>query len=175
MIRIWGIALVLASTLPVCTAERVTVAQLETILTQSQNLPDAELAAKLSDLQLTERLAPVRAAHWRTALTGAKAQRALLGLADRSAFLALPAEDISAAATPDVAEQRRILGLAADYVSKAIPQLPRFYAARNTVHFEDTPGSATDSDRGRLAARRQDFAAPPCNTARDRRSWSPAR
>ena len=148
MIRIWGIALVLAATLPVCTAERVTVAQLETILTASQNLPDAELAAKLSDLQLTERFAPARAAHWRTALTGAKAQRALLGLADRSAFLALPAEDLPATPAPDVAEQRRILGLAAAYVSKAIPQLPRFYAARSTIHFEDAPGSGTGATEG---------------------------
>ena len=130
MIRKWGIALIFGMTLPACTAERVTVAQLENILTKSQSLPDGELAAKLSDLQLTERFAPARVAHWRAALPGAKAQRALLGVADRSGFLALPAEDVPANAAPDLAEQRRILGLAATYVSKAIPQLPRFYAAR---------------------------------------------
>src|SRR4051794_27056087 len=128
LIRKWGIALLLGMTLPACKAERVTVAQLESILTQSQSLPDADLAAKLSDLQLTQRLAPVRVAHWRAALPGAKAQHALLGVADRSAFLALPAEDIPANAAPELADQRRILGLAATYVSKAIPQLPRFYA-----------------------------------------------
>ncbi len=148
MIRTWGIVLLLGITLPACTAERVTVEQLESILTQSQSLPDAELAAKLSELQLTERFAPARVAHWRAALPGAKAQRALLGVADRSAFLALPAEDIPANGAPDLAEQRRILGLAATYVSKAIPQLPRFYAARETVHFEDSAGSARDSMEG---------------------------
>ena len=149
MIRKWGwIAIVLGMVLPVCSAERVTVAQLEGILALSQSLPDADLAAKLSGLQLTERLSYLRLAHWRAALPGAKAQRALLGLADRSAFLALPAADVPDKATPDVPEQRRMLGLAATYVSKAIPQLPRFYAARTTVHFEDTPGSATDAMEG---------------------------
>src|SRR6266567_501560 len=148
VIRTWGIVLLLGITLPACTAERVTVEQLESILTQSQSLPDAELAAKLSELQLTERFAPARVAHWRAALPGAKAQRALLGVADRSAFLALPAEDIPANGAPNLAEQRRILGLAATYVSKAIPQLPRFYSARETVHFEDSAGSARDSMEG---------------------------
>src|ERR1700761_6647189 len=94
LIRTAGIALVLATTVQVCVAERVTIAQLENILTQAQSLPDGDLAAKLSTLQLTERLAPARAEHWQTALSGVKSKRALLGLADRSAFLALPAEDI---------------------------------------------------------------------------------
>ena len=153
MVRTLGIALVLGLALPACTAERVSVAQLETILTQSQSMPDADLASKLSALQLSERLAPRRVAHWREAMPGAKSQRALLGLADRSAFLALPTEDIPARPTPDVAEERRILGLAANYVSKAIPQLPRFSAARTTVHFEDTPGSTSDGiDGGDLRA-----------------------
>ena len=151
LIRTAGIALVLATTLRVCVAERVTVAQLESILSQAQSLPDGDLASKLSGLQLTERLAPARTEHWRTALPGAKSKRVLLGLADRSAFLALPAEDLPGTPAPDTAEQRRILGLAANYVSKAIPQLPRFYAARSTIHFEDTPGESTDgSDGGSL-------------------------
>src|SRR5579859_4246623 len=135
-------------TLSAWSAERVTVAEAERILADSQGLPDADLAAKLSQLQLRERFSSIRVAHWRTALPGAKAQRALLGLADRSAFLALPADEIPAKAAPDIPEQRRILGLAATYVSKAIPQLPRFYAARSTVHFEDSPGSATDAIEG---------------------------
>ena len=149
MIRRWGwLAVVLGMALPVCSAERISVSQLESILAQSQSLPDADLAAKLSEVQLTERLSSLRLAHWRAALPGPKAERALLGLADRSAFLALPAADIPNKAAPDVTEQRRILGLTATYVSNAIPQLPRFYAARTTVHFEDAPGSAADAMEG---------------------------
>ncbi len=149
MIRKWAwVAVVVGTMLPVCSAERVSVAQLETILAQSRSLPDGELAAKLSDLQLTERLSSMRVAHWRAALPGAKAQRALLGVADRSAFLPLPLADLPANPAPEISEQRRILGLAAKYVSHAIPQLPRFYAARTTVHFEDAPGSAPDGVEG---------------------------
>ena len=41
MIRTWGIALLVGMMLPACMAERVSVAQVESILTQSQSLPDA--------------------------------------------------------------------------------------------------------------------------------------
>jgi VWFA-related protein len=128
-----------------CSARPVSVAELERVLGASQSLPDGELAAQLSDLQLTELLSWVRLARWRAALGGAKSQRALLGLADRSAFLEPPAGEIPDRAAPDVAEQRRILGLAAAYVGKAIPQLPRFYATRTTTYFEATPGSGDET------------------------------
>ena len=68
----WGwIALVLSMALPACSAERISVAQLEDILTQSQKLPDGDLAAKLASLQLAERLPSARLAQWRAALRGA--------------------------------------------------------------------------------------------------------
>jgi VWFA-related protein len=129
-------------------ARPVSVAELERVLAASQSLPDGELAAQLSDFQLTERLSWVRLARWRAALGGEKSQRALLGLADRSAFLEPPAGDVPDRASPDVAQQRRILGLAAVYVGKAIPQLPRFYATRTTTYFEDTPGSGDEAPQG---------------------------
>jgi VWFA-related protein len=147
LIRTWAlIAVFVGLTAPTWPAQRVSVGQLERILAESQSLPDADLAARLSDLQLTERLDAARLARWRASLTGARSQRALLGVADRSAFLDLPAAEIPAKAAPDLAGQRRILGLTAIYVSKAIPQLPRFYATRSTVHFEDTPGTATEAE-----------------------------
>jgi hypothetical protein len=121
------------------------VAELERVLASSQSLPDGELAAQLSDLQLTERLSWARLTRLRAALGGAKSQRALLGLADRSAFLEPPAGEIPDRAAPDVAEQRRILGLTATYVRNAIPQLPRFYATRTTTHFENTPGGGDET------------------------------
>ena len=120
-------------------------------------MPDADLAAKLSDLQLMERLSGAQLAHWKSTLGGEKSQRAWTGLADRSAFLAPPANEIPAKAAPDLAEQRRIMGLAAVYVSKAIPQLPKFYATRTITHFEDAPGSAeadSPNDGGALHAMR---------------------
>jgi VWFA-related protein len=149
VIRTWAlIAILLGVASPGYTAQRVSVAELERILAEAQSLPDGELAAQLSDLQLTERFASARLAKWRASLTGAKSQRALLGLADRSAFLKLPAGEIPAMAAPDLAEQRRIMGLTAAYVGNAIPQLPGFYANRTTIHFEDVPGSGGQGSPG---------------------------
>jgi VWFA-related protein len=145
MIRFWALVGVLVGLVPLAWSARpVSVAELERVLAASQNLPDGELAAQLSELQLTERLSAARLARLRAELGGAKSQRALLGLADRSAFLEPPAAEIPDRAAPDVAEQRRILGLTATYVSNAIPQLPRFYATRATTYFEDTPGSSEE-------------------------------
>jgi len=145
VIRTWAVlALSLGIALPVL-AERVSVEKLESILAKSQGASDTDLAAELSGLQLTERFSSARIAHWQATLPGARSQRALLGLADRSAFLAPPSSEIPATPAPDLAEQRRIMGLAASYVSQAIPQLPRFYASRNITHFEDLPGTVRDS------------------------------
>ena len=138
-------AIALATALPGIAAQRVTVGQLESILTEAQSMPDNDLAEKLSDLRLTERLTSARLSHWRGGMPGAKSQRALLGLADRSAFLDLPSAELPSKPDPDLSEQRRIMGLAATYVTKSVPQLPRFYATRAITHFEDAPGSAGES------------------------------
>jgi VWFA-related protein len=134
-------AFALAITLPGNAAQQVTVEQLEHILTDARSTPDNDLAAKLADLRLTERLTSSRLARWGAQMPGARSERALLGLADRSAFLELPAAEIPTTPAPTLAEQRRIMGLTATYVAKAIPQLPRFYATRSITHFEDAPGS----------------------------------
>jgi len=119
-------------------AQNVGVSQLEQILSQAKSEQDGELATKLSRLNLTERFGSARLEHWTANLPGIRSQRALMGLADRSAFLNPPQDEISAIAKPDLAEQKHIMGLAAVYVSKAIPQLPRFFALRTTSHFEDS-------------------------------------
>ncbi len=156
--RRWAILTVVsAMALPALFAQqqRMTVAQLQTMLTGAHGVSDDELAEKLSDLQLTERLSTVKLAQWKAALPGAKSQRALTGVADRAALLSLPAAEIPALAAPDLAEQRRIMGLTAAYVGKAIPELPKFYATRTITHYEDAPGSASDAaptDGGALHA-----------------------
>jgi VWFA-related protein len=142
VIRILAVlALSLGISLPAIAVQPVSVAQLEDILTKAQAASDADLAMQLSTLQLTERLSTAHLTHWQSTLPGARSQRALLGLADRSAFLAPPASELPANPAPDIAEERRIVGLAATYVGNAIPQLPRFYASRTVTHFEDLPGT----------------------------------
>ena len=53
-------AIALSVSLPAKAAQLVTVERLERILTESQGLPDNELANRLSELRLTERLTSAR-------------------------------------------------------------------------------------------------------------------
>lgn len=143
MIRAWAVLVLSAGlTSPALAIQRVTVEQLEIVLAKTQGVSDNDYAAQLSDLQLTERFSPMRVEHWKASMPGPRSQRALLGLADRSAFLEPPASELPNLPAPALAEQRRMMGQIAAYVSNTIPQLPRFYAARTTTHFEDAPGTA---------------------------------
>jgi VWFA-related protein len=125
--------------LPAFGAKRVTVAQLEQVLSAAHNLPDAEVARQLSDLELTERLSTANLDHLETDMPGEKSRQALMILADASAFLDPPAAEIPDQRAPDPATQRKILALTVNYVTQTIHQLPNFFAARVTRSFEDTP------------------------------------
>jgi VWFA-related protein len=132
--------LVLSGIVVPCPAvKRVTTAQLEQLVTNLHGKPDADLAYQVGDLELTERLGPERIARLGAALPGEKSRQALAGIAAASQFHAPPAEEVPDTAAPDLAAQRRIIGLVASYVTKTIPQLPNFLATRATTRFEDTP------------------------------------
>jgi len=131
--------LFVATAIPTQAAKRVTVDELERVLSASKGQPDAEVARHLSSLELTERLSSTRLSHWKTDLPGEKAQRALVALADMSAFLNPPAAEIPATATPSFAEQRRIMGQVVAYVRKTNSQFPNVLATRDTTRFEGSP------------------------------------
>ena len=120
-------------------AKRVTVDQLEQILTASQGKPDAEVASHLSDLELTERFSTTRLARWKASFPGEKVQEALVALADASEFLDSPDEEIPDTNPPDRAAQRQMMDLTVNYVLKTIPLLPNILATRVTSRYEDTP------------------------------------
>lgn len=120
-------------------AHRVNVDQLEQILFTGKGKPDMALAQQLSDLELTERLSSTRLARWQAVFSGGVTEKTLQTLADQSAFLEPPAAEIPSMPAPDIGNQRRIMGLVVAYVGKTIPQLPNFFATRNTTRFEDTP------------------------------------
>lgn len=119
--------------------QKITVAQLEQTLSAAQGKPDAELAQQLAALELTERLNSAKLARFQSALPGEKAREALLALADCSAFLDPPAEDIPARPVPDPAALRQMMTLVVDYVNRAFHKLPDFLAVRATTGFEDRP------------------------------------
>lgn len=138
--RNWALCFILAATaLPAFPVDRVTVEQLEHVLVAATAKPDAEVARRLSGLALTERLSSARLDQLRANLPGEKSKQALLALADTSAFLDLPPNDIPATAAPDAATQRRILSLTVEYLGKTLPMLPNLFAARDTMRFETHP------------------------------------
>ncbi|HWT66697.1 MAG TPA: VWA domain-containing protein, partial [Terracidiphilus sp.] len=85
-----------------------------------------------------------RLARLSKAMAGANSLSALRTLADESAFQPPPADEMPRAATPTVAEQRRILALTVDYVRSVLPLLPNLLATRTTEHFEDMPQTSVD-------------------------------
>jgi VWFA-related protein len=146
----WALCLMLGlmlagAALPVWAANRVTVIQLEKILSASKGKSDAEVARQLGDLELTERLSSARMQQLRGSLPGEKSQQALVALADTSAFLDPPSTDMPATATPDAASQRRMMALTVDYLGKTLPLLPNLFAARDTMRFESRPEQASAS------------------------------
>jgi VWFA-related protein len=141
MKRFGWILVILMLASPAWAAKRVTVDQLEQLLSSSNNKPDADVANQLIDLELSERLSAARFSKLKTALPGEKSQEALLALSDQSQFLDPPASEIPATAAPDFAAQRQIMRLVVAYVSKSIPQLPNIYASQQTAYYQEIPKS----------------------------------
>jgi len=138
--RRWMFLLVLAAmTVPAGAATKVTVAELEQMLTAAHGAPDAKLAEQLSGLELTERLSASRFARLKAGLPGEKAQQALNVLGDTAEFLNLPAAEIPTTAAPDPAVQRHIMSLVVRYATWSVHELPNFFATRETTRFEDRP------------------------------------
>ena len=71
-------------------------------MSANANDSDKELANKLSQLNLTERLRPARLSRLEDCLPGVKSREAQIGLADVSAFLALPTEETLSALTQNL-------------------------------------------------------------------------
>jgi hypothetical protein len=124
---------------PALAARRVTVQQLESLLTASHGKSDEKIAQQLYDLELTERLSTGRLARYEADLSGPQAREALIAVADASAFLDLPAADLPATPAPDRAAQSAMLALTMNYAKRTIDRLPNFFATRETTRFEDTP------------------------------------
>ena len=114
----------------------VTVSQLTQRIEGLKNKRDGETAKEIEHLQLTERLNSSKLEVLSNELPGAKAKKALRAVADASVFLDLPKGEVPDRAVPDVAEQRRMVSLAVNYLAKTVPKLPNFFARRTTVSFE---------------------------------------
>ena len=133
--------LMLVMTAPACAVRRITVDQLQQVLASEHGKPDARVAQLLSSFELDERLDGERLANWQSEMPGPESRRALVLLADLSAFMIPPPSEIPATAPPDLATQRELISAVVDYATKATHQLPNFLATRDTIRFEDNPPS----------------------------------
>lgn len=143
-----NLALVLALTgtaLPGLAAQRLTVAQLENLITQSQGKPDAEIARQLDGAELTERLSLARVLQLKAEVPGERSRQALRILADESEFLEPPASEIPATATPNLAAQKRMMARTVNYLAKSLPLLPNLFATRDTTRFESAADVAANT------------------------------
>lgn len=128
--------------------ELVTVAQVEQILKSAHERRDGALAARLSEMKLTERLSIVRLGSLEAGLPGRRSREALRALADESVFLDLPREEVPPEPAPVSAVRTALLAKALDYFENTVPHGPSFTALRTVDRFEGTatviPGGLQD-------------------------------
>jgi len=94
-------------------ADQVTVELLEKEVLGAHGKLDKDVAKRLGQLELTERLSAARFERLKAYLPGERSVQALLALADASAFLDPPAMDILPFGPPDFATQGQIMSRAA--------------------------------------------------------------
>jgi VWFA-related protein len=131
---------------PSWAAKRPTVAQFEQMLSteRAAHRSDIEIARKISEIELSERLTDVALARLNKQFaSGSPPAIALLLLADRSAFLEPPANELPATPTPDAATQQKLLEAAKRYAVQSLPNLPNLLATRTTFNFDDSPQEVT--------------------------------
>jgi hypothetical protein len=135
--------LLAALVLPALAVGQITVAGLEQAVAAAHGRPDKEAAQRLGALELSQRLSMQRLERLKARLPGEKARMALIAVADSSAFLDLPAEEIPAIPPLDRAAQDALLAKTVDYVGKTISRLPNIYATRQTISFVNGPASSS--------------------------------
>jgi hypothetical protein len=77
-------------------------------------------------------------------------KEALQLLADRSAFLDPPGDEMPALTAPDAETQKRLIATAGSNVLKNLRRLPNFFATRTTVRYAGVPA---DMNRNEMAMR----------------------
>ena len=125
-------------------AKGVTVEQLRGEVGSFGKKSDAKAAARLYNLQLSERLSANEVSALEAALPGPESRRALVALADQAEFLDPSPAEMPNQPAPSVAQQREIIAKSIDYVKDTLNRLPNLFANRDTIRFEDIPPGLRD-------------------------------
>jgi len=133
------VLLFLTAVSPAWAAKKITVQQLQELLTslKAANKPDADVAGALKQVELTEQLTRATMNSLAGYAPGPGTTAQFYVLEARSAILPPPPADLPANPAPDAATQTALLGKAADYATKTFAQLPHLTATRTTLRFQD--------------------------------------
>lgn len=117
--------------------KRISLEELQNIVELDES--DAEKARQLTGVELAERLSERRLLKLHKIAHGKRTRQQLRILADVSAFLEPPADELLKDAAPDESAQRRMLAMASEYLKTTIHKLPDLFAKRVTVRFQESP------------------------------------
>lgn len=125
---------------PCWAAKKMTVQQLKDMIAAAQqsHKSDADVAAELKDVDLTEQLSRSTMNSLATLVPGQLTSEQLFVLEIRSAILAAPPGEIPSTPAPDASGQKAILDKATDYATKTYAQLPTLTATRTLRRFQDS-------------------------------------
>jgi hypothetical protein len=130
--------------------KRVSVKQLEQALTGAAGngmspKADHDLAGQLASMELTERLSTENLNRLKVAMPGEESARTLIALADASAFLGLPVEDVPNSAPPEKEDQQQAMNAASAYVAQVLQKLPDIFASESVMTFQEFNGMKNES------------------------------
>jgi hypothetical protein len=135
---VWLVVVLLIAS-PGWAAKKMTVEELKGLLAANQKAQksDADVAAELKDVELTEELTHSSMDSVKPLVPGKLTTEQLFVLEIRSAVLPPPTSEIPATAAPDAAKQKAILDKATEYVTKTYAQMPALTATRTLRRFQD--------------------------------------
>jgi hypothetical protein len=127
--------------------KNLTVDQLDQLLQQMRGQGDARVARQITGVHLTERVSAARLAQWEAALSGELSREAVMAVADASAYLAPPAEEMPTMPAPDAQTQQQIMARCREYIEQRVTKLPNYIALRTTTSFEFTTAARLESQQ----------------------------
>lgn len=133
--------LLAAAAVPALGAPSLTLSQFDQLLAAERGRSESKAARQIAKVQLSERATPAKLAEWESEIPGAR--NTLIAIADASQFLPPSPADMVGDPAPIPNAQKEMLTLAIDYVGK-VPTLPDFFAARETLRFENTQISSEE-------------------------------
>jgi hypothetical protein len=136
---VWLVVVLLIAS-PGWAAKKMTTQQLKDLLAANQKSQksDADVAAELKDVELTEELTHSAMESLKPFVSGQLTTEQLFVLEIRSAVLPPPASEVPATPAPDATKQKAILDKATDYATKTYAQMPPLSATRTLRRFQDS-------------------------------------